>query len=186
VVSTCARTKMLVGELYDAGDAELVAARAHARRLTARYNATLSDDEEERRQLLAELFADVAPGVWAEPPFHCDYGCNITAGERAFLNFGCVALDCAPVEIGANAKLGPYVQLCTATHPLDPAQREAALEYALPIHIGRNVWIGAGAIVGPGVTVGENSVVGAGSVVLRDVPANVVAVGNPCRVLRPL
>jgi maltose O-acetyltransferase len=177
---------MLAGELYDAGDPELVRARARARRLIARYNATLSDDEAERGQLLADLFADVGAGAWIEPPFHCDYGWNITLGERAFLNFGCVALDCAPVEIGANAKLGPYVQLCTATHPLEPAKREAGLEYALPIRVGPNVWIGAGAIVGPGVSIGESSVVGAGSVVLRDVPASVVAVGNPCRVLRPL
>ena len=149
-----------------------MAARARARRLTARYNATLSDDEEERRQLLADALSPTsAPGVWIEPPFHCDYGWNLTLGERVFLNFGCVALDCAPVVIGANAKLGPYVQLCAATHPIDPAQREAGLEYALPIRIGRNVWIGAGVIVGPGVSVGDNSVIGAGSVVLRDVPA---------------
>jgi maltose O-acetyltransferase len=180
------RERMLAGELYDAGAADLVGSRARARSLTARYNATLNEDGDERRAILEELLAGVGAGAWIEPPFHCDYGSNIALGERAFLNFGCVVLDCARVEIGALAQLAPYVQLCAATHPIDAAQREAGLEYALPISIGRNVWIGAGAIVGPGVTVGENSIVGAGSVVLRDVPANVVAVGNPCRVLRPL
>jgi maltose O-acetyltransferase len=135
---------------------------------------------------MRELFTEVGEGAWIEPPFHCDYGWNITLGERAYLNFHCVVLDCAPVTIGALTKLGPGVQLCAAGHPVDPEERATGLEWAKPISIGRNVWIGAGAIVGPGVTIGEDSVIGAGSVVLEDVPPRVVAAGVPCRVLAPV
>jgi maltose O-acetyltransferase len=180
------RARMLSGELYRASDPELVRERARARALLGRYNATGPEDGDERRALLAELLGAVGEDAWVEPPFRCDYGWNVSLGEGAYLNVGCVVLDCAPVEIGPLAKLGPSVQLCAATHPTDPAQRAEGLEYALPIALGRNVWIGAGAIVGPGVTIGEDSVVGAGSVVLRDVPPRVVAAGNPCRVVRDL
>lgn len=177
---------MVAGELYRASDPELVESRRRARQLTARYNATSQEDEEQRFLLMGELFAEVGEGAWIEPPFYCDYGWNITLGERAFLNFNCVILDCAPVTIGALTLLGPAVQLCAATHPVDPEERAAGLEYARPIAIGRNVWIGAGAIVGPGVTIGDDSVIGAGSVVLQDVPVRSVAAGVPCRVLRSL
>ena len=177
---------MLAGELYRASDPELVRERARARRLLRRYNATGPDDGDERRALLAELLGALGEDVVVEPPFHCDYGWNVSLGGGSYLNVGCVVLDCAPVEIGPLAKLGPGVQLCAATHPTDPAERADGLEYALPIRLGRNVWIGASAIVGPGVTVGDDSVIGAGSVVLRDVPPRAVAAGNPCRVLREL
>jgi maltose O-acetyltransferase len=177
---------MLAGELYRAWDPELTGARRRARELTARYNATLRDDQDLRLELLRELFREVGERVLIEPPFHCDYGSNITLEDRVFLNFNCVVLDCAEVRIGALTKLGPTVQLCAATHPLDPEERASGLEYAKPISIGRNVWIGAGAIVGPGVTIGDDSVIGAGSVVLDDVPPRVVAAGVPCRVLRAL
>jgi maltose O-acetyltransferase len=180
------RDRMLAGELYRAWDPELVEARRRARELTARYNATLRDDEAQRLELLRDLFHEVGDGVLIEPLFHCDYGSNITLGERVFLNFNCVVLDCAEVKIGPLTKLGPAVQLCAATHPLDPEERATGLEYAQPISVGRNVWIGAGAIVGPGVTIGDDSVIGAGSVVLDDVPARTVAAGVPCRVLRAL
>jgi maltose O-acetyltransferase len=175
---------MLAGELYDAADPELVETRARARRLTALYNATSQDDAEGRERLLRELIGTVGEGVWIEPPFFCDYGANIVLGDRAFLNFNCVVLDCARVEVGERALLGPAVQLSAATHPVDPRERAQGLEYALPITIGRDVWIGSAAVVGPGVTIGDGSVIGAGSVVVRDIPAGVVAVGNPCRVLR--
>lgn len=175
---------MVAGELYDAGDPELVAERERARRLTGLYNATAPDDAAGRRDLLDELLAAAGTAAWIEPPFFCDYGWNITLGERAFLNFNCVVLDCAPVTIGDRSLLGPAVQLSAATHPVDPRARETGLELAAPIAIGRNVWIGSGAIVGPGVTIGDDSVIGAGSVVVRDVPPGVVAVGNPCRVIR--
>ena len=180
------REKMVAGELYRAWDADLVEQRSRARALTHRYNTTALGDRSLHRALLAELLGAVGEGAWVEPPFHCDYGWNVSLGEGAFLNFGCVALDCARVEVGALAKLGPGVQLNAATHPVDPEQRAAGLEYARPIVVGRNVWIAGGAVVGPGVTIGDNSVIGAGSVVIRDVPPNVIAVGNPCRVLRSL
>ena len=177
---------MVAGEPYDASDPELVAARARARELTARYNTTSQEDGDERRALLTELFEEVGDGAWIEPPFQCDYGWNITLGDRVFLNFNCVILDCAPVTIGALTQIGPAVQLCAATHPVSPEERAEGVEYAKPISIGRNVWIGAGAIVGPGVTIGDDAVIGAGSVVLRDVPARSVAAGVPCRILRSI
>jgi maltose O-acetyltransferase len=180
------RERMLAGELYSASDPELVAARARARELISRYNATLPDDGGERRALLAELIGELGEDVWLEPPFYCDYGANIALGEGAYLNLGCIVLDCARVEIGALTKLGPAVQLCAATHPVEPEERATGLELAQPVVVGRNVWIGGGAIVGPGVTIGDDSVIGAGSVVVKDIPRRVVAAGSPCRVLREL
>lgn len=177
---------MVAGELYDPGDAELVRMRARARGLLARYNACSAGAGAGRREVLEELVATLGDRAWIEPPFQCDYGWNISLGRRVFLNVNCVILDSAPVTVGSLAKIGPAVLLCSVTHPVGAAERESGLEYARPIVVGRNVWIGAGAFVGPGVTIGDNSVVGAGSVVVRDVPANVVAAGNPCRVLRPL
>jgi maltose O-acetyltransferase len=177
---------MLAGELYRASDPELVALRARARELTSRYNATLADEAAERHDLLAELVGELGADVWVEPPFYCDYGANIVLVEGAYLNFGCIVLDCARVEIGGLAKLGPAVQLCAATHPVEPDERAIGLELAQPIVVGRNVWIGGGAIVGPGVTIGDDSVIGAGSVVVKDIPPRVVAAGSPCRVLRQL
>jgi maltose O-acetyltransferase len=186
VVVVTEREKMLAGEMYFAADPELVEARHRARRLTARYGATAPEALDERLALLAELLGSMGERVWIEAPFFCDYGSNISLADGVFLNFNCVVLDCAAVEIGAATLIGPAVQLCTATHPIDPREREGGLEYALPISIGKNVWIGAAAIVGPGVTIGDDSVIGAGAVVLRDVPARVLAAGNPCRVLREL
>jgi maltose O-acetyltransferase len=180
------REKMLAGELYRAGDPELTRERTRARELSARYNATAPADEPGRRALLTELLSSVGEDAWIEPPFWCDYGWNITLGDRAFLNFDCVVLDCAPVVIGDGCLIGPGVQLCAATHPLDPAVRADGLELAHPVRLGANVWISAGVIVSAGVTIGDNSVIGAGSVVVRDVPANVFAAGIPCRIVRPL
>jgi maltose O-acetyltransferase len=180
------RERMLAGELYRASDPELVAARLRARELTQRYNTTPAAARDEQRALLGELVGELGDKVWVEPPFHCDYGTNIALGDRTYMNFGCIVLDCARVEIGPLTKLGPAVQLCAATHPVDPEERATGLELAQPIVVGRNVWIGGGAIVGPGVTIGDDAVIGAGSVVVKDVPARVVAAGSPCRVLREL
>jgi maltose O-acetyltransferase len=186
LMNSVERQRMVAGELYRASDPDLVEARARARGLTARYNATAPENAAERRAILRELLAEVGDEAWIEPPFHCDYGWNIFVGERAFLNFNCVVLDCAPVSIGALTQIGPAVQLCAATHPVDPEARADGLEQARPIAIGRNVWVGAGAIVGPGVTIGDDSVIGAGSVVVRDIPSRAVAAGVPCRLLRSL
>ena len=171
---------MLAGELYDARDPELVAARARARELLVRFNA------QPDRSLLEELLGSVGPEAVIEPPFHCDYGFHISVGERFYANVGCVFLDCAPISIGDGVLLGPAVQLYAATHPLDAETRRRGLEYALPISIGDDVWIGGGAIVLPGVTIGDRAVVGAGSVVTRDVPADAVVAGSPARPMRAL
>jgi maltose O-acetyltransferase len=177
------REKMLAGELYDPLDAELVAARARARRLCWELNATREEEAERRRALLRDLFARGGESVWMQPPFSCDYGANIVLGERVFFNFNCVVLDVCRVEIGDHTLLGPAVQIYTATHPLSAALRRQQ-EFGRPVSIGADAWIGGGAIVCPGVTIGARSVIGAGSVVTRDIPPGVLAAGNPCRVIR--
>jgi maltose O-acetyltransferase len=179
------RHKMLAGEPYDPLDPELVAARRRARLLTAALNATPNDRPDRRADLLRQLFA-ADTDVWLEPPFHCDYGTNITLGRKVFLNFNCVVLDCAPVRIGDHTLLGPGVHIYAATHPLDAATRRGGLESAKPVTIGADVWVGGGAILLPGITVGDRAVIGAGSVVTKDVPADAVVAGNPARVLRTL
>ncbi|WP_211351878.1 sugar O-acetyltransferase [Haloactinospora alba] len=177
---------MLAGEHYIADDPELIADATHAALAAERFNATSADDPDTRRELLGQLLAKVGDGVEVRPPLRVDYGYRTTIGDNAFLNFGVVLLDVAPIGIGADAQLGPNVQLLTPTHPVDPELRRAKWESASPIAIGDNAWLGGGAIVCPGVTVGENTVVGAGAVVSRDLPANAVAVGNPARVVRYL
>jgi maltose O-acetyltransferase len=176
--------KMLAGELYLASDAELENLRRNARRLTRLFNNTTEDETELRAQLLQELLGKCGSKIHIEPPFRCDYGCFISVGENFYANFGCVILDCNHVTIGDNVMLAPNVQIYGAHHPLDASTRISGPELGSPISIGNNVWIGGGAIILPGVSIGDNSVIGAGSVVTRDVPPNVVAAGNPCRVLR--
>ncbi len=178
------REKMLAGELYFGSDAELTKLRLHARQITRAYNSTIESENDVRRALLNRLLGKMSAIIEIEPPFRCDYGCNIYVGQNFYANFGVVMLDGAEIRIGDDALLGPNVQLYTATHPLDPNVRLTQAEFSLPITIGNNVWIGGGAIVLAGVTIGDNAVIGAGSVVTKNVPANVVAAGNPCRVLR--
>lgn len=173
-------------ELYDPGRPELVAARRRARSLLARYNATAEEQADERALLLRELLARVGAEPFVEPPFFCDYGSYTSVGDRFYANTGCVFLDSAPVTIGDRVLFGPAVQLLAATHPLEAELRAQGLEYAEPIAIGDDAWLGGGAIVLPGVTIGDRAVVGAGSVVTRDVPADVVVAGNPARVIRSL
>lgn len=178
--------KMLAGELYLASDPELAAASRRARGLLRRFNATTEDELGERSHLIQELFGSVGANPTITPTFFCDYGSNIYAGDNLYMNFGCVILDCNTVHIGNNVLFAPYVQVYTAYHPIDPIVRRTGRELAAPIRIGNDVWIGGGVILCPGVTIGDNTTIGAGSVVTRDIPANVVAVGNPCRVLRAI
>ncbi|HEY3142695.1 MAG TPA: sugar O-acetyltransferase [Acidimicrobiales bacterium] len=180
------RERMLAGDAYIADDPELTRDSLRARRLQDQYNRTTVDDGDERRQILQELLGEFGPDSEIRPPFYCDYGHHIRVGARTFANFGLVALDVAPITIGDDVQIGPNVQLLTPTHPIEPEPRRAKLEAAEPIAIGSNVWLGGGVIVLPGVSIGENTVVGAGSVVPRDLPANVVALGNPARIARTL
>ncbi|MBE2295499.1 MAG: sugar O-acetyltransferase [Phycisphaerales bacterium] len=180
------REKMLSNQPYYPADPELVQARREVRVLLGRFNTSSPLDIDMRHTLLKELLGAVGEEVWIEPPFYCDYGTNIYLGSRVYFNFNCVILDCNRVEIGSNCKFGPGVHLYTAYHPLEPTERASGVEGAASIRIGENVWIGGGAIVGPGVEIGADTVIGAGSVVTRDLPARVVAVGNPCRVIREL
>lgn len=180
------KQKMLAGEPYNALDPQLVGERNRARELLRALNDTFAGDEALRSRLIGELFGSTGENILLEPPFYCDYGRNITLGDNVFFNFNCVILDPAPVKIGDRVLFGPYVQIYTATHPVSHVERQTGLEFALPIEIGADVWMGGGVVVNPGVKIGERSVIGAGSVVTKDIPADVFAAGNPCRVIRAL
>ena len=180
------KERMLRGELYLADDPDIQADAARAHDLMERYNATRAAEQNLRDRLLRELLGKVGEGVVVRPPLWIDYGTHISIGARTFVNYDCVLLDVAPIRIGAACQLATRVQLLTATHPIDPEPRRLGWEAAEPITIGDNVWLGGGAIVCPGVTIGEHTVVGAGAVVTRDLPAGVVAVGAPARVLREI
>ena len=180
------RERMLAGDLYIADDPELAEHNSAALDLMSAYNATSVRQGPLRRRLLEELLGSVGEGTEIRPPFYVDYGSHISIGARCFANFGLVALDVAPITIGDDVQIGPNVQLLTPTHPVEPGPRRDKWEAAKPIVIGDNVWLGGGAIVLPGVTIGANTVVGSGAVVTRDLPADVVAVGNPARVVRTI
>ena len=177
---------MLRGELYIADDPELAADNARAQRLLDRYNATLHDEQDERDALLRSLLGSVGEGVVVKPSFRCDYGTQIAIGAGTFVNYDCVMLDVAPIAIGAACQIATRVQLLTATHPIDPGPRRIGWESGAPIVLGDNVWLGGGVIVCPGVTIGADTVVGAGAVVTSDLPAGVVAVGVPARIVRAI
>jgi maltose O-acetyltransferase len=180
------RQKMLSGALYDAMDTQLVRERVRARELTKTLNETSAGDPAERDRILAQLFGAIGHNVAIEPPFYCDYGHNIFVGSDVFINFNCIILDASRVDIGDRVLFGPSVQIYAATHPLEVQTRRRGLELAKPVWIGPDVWVGGGAILLAGVRIGAASVIGAGSVVTRDIPEQVLAVGNPCRVVRPL
>ena len=183
---TTMKERMLRGDLYLAGDAQLVAERARAQSLLERYNATADAEPDERGRLLRALLGSVGDGVVIQPTFRCDYGYNISIGAGTFVNYDSVMLDVVPIRIGTACQLATRVQLLAATHPVDPEARRAGWESGSPITLGDNVWLGGGVIVCPSVTIGDDTVVGAGSVVTRDLPAGVVAFGNPARVHREI
>ena len=178
------KAKSLRGELYNASDPELTNDRKRARLINRKFNDSGEEEPERRTTLLQELMPKQGSNLHIEPPFYCDYGYNIITGDSVYFNFGCTILDVALVEIGDRVLIGPQVQIYTATHPLEWKTRAAGLESAKPIRIGSDVWIGGGTILCPGVVIGERSVIGAGSVVTKDIPPDVVAAGNPCRVIR--
>lgn len=179
------KEKMLAGELYDALDPELTAARAESQDLCHDLNASRESQPAERRKILQQLLGSGGESVWIQPPFYCDYGKHIHLGERVYFNFNCVVLDVCEVRIGDFTFLGPGVHIYTATHPLN-AELRRTQEFGKPVTIGADVWIGGGAIICPGVTIGAKTVIGAGSVVTKNIPSGVLAAGNPCRVIREI
>jgi maltose O-acetyltransferase len=180
------KEKMLAGELYLALDPELSEERTRTRLLLLELNNGREDEPDKRSAILRQLIPNAGTGLWLQPPFYCDYGSNILVGENVFFNFNCVVLDVTYVTIGSRTLFGPNVQIYTTTHPIDPVVRSSGVEFAKPISIGEDVWIGGSAIINPGVSIGDRSIIGAGSVVTKDIPADVFAAGNPCRIIRHL
>lgn len=178
--------KMLRGELYDSNDPQLVEMRAKAESLYFQYNNKLFGRADEQKSLLKLLLGGFVNNIQIRPPFYCDYGCHIFAGDNLYINFNCTILDCSKVMIGDNVLIGPNVQLYAGYHPILASERIKGLELGAPITIGSNVWLGGGVIVCPGVSIGAHTAIGAGSVVVRSIPANVFAAGNPCKVIREL
>lgn len=178
------KENMLAGLFYDPADAELKQARQEARRLLLQYNSTDPADHKKREEITSRLFGRAGKGLHIEAPFFCDYGSQIFFEDRVFINFNCVILDCARVDIGEGTQIGPSVQIYTATHPTEPKARAEGKEFAASVKIGKNVWIGGGSIILPGVKIGDHAVIGAGSVVTKDVPALAVVAGNPARPIR--
>ncbi|MBE6561723.1 MAG: sugar O-acetyltransferase [Ruminococcaceae bacterium] len=179
--------KMRSGEIYDPSAADVQEEQTKCLEKQYDYNMTRPSEGEKRAAMLKEMFAEVGKGCYIEPPLHANWGGHhVHLGDYVYANFNLTLVDDADIYIGSHTMLAPNVVLATGGHPILPKLREKALQYNMPIRIGRNVWIGAGALVMPGVSIGDNSVIGAGSVVTKDIPANVVAVGNPCRVLREI
>jgi maltose O-acetyltransferase len=180
------KEKMLAGELYNALDKQLSDERLRTRLLIKALNDTREDQTEERSCILKDLIPNAGNGLWLQPPFYCDYGTNMNIGENVFFNFNCVVLDVMEVKIGSRTLFGPNVQVYTATHPMNHKERASGVEFAKPIVIGEDVWVGGSVVICPGVTIGDRCVIGAGSVVTKDLPPDVFAAGNPCKVIRPL
>jgi maltose O-acetyltransferase len=180
------KERMLDGFLYTAGDKELSKMKHRALKLTRLVNQSTEDELDSRQQLLKELLGSSGKSFEIRSPFICDYGMNISIGENFFSNFDCIMLDVAKITIGKNVMFGPRVGLYTACHPIDPGVRTRGLEFGKPITIGDSVWVGANTTINPGVTIGNNVVIGSGSVVTKDIPDNVIAAGNPCKVIREI
>jgi maltose O-acetyltransferase len=180
------KNKMLLGEMYNPMDPELMKEREWARMKFQEINSLQEDRKKKRDHLFYDLIGEAGEGLFIEPPFFCDYGYNIILGSRVFMNFNCSILDVMPVRMGNDVMIGPNVQIYTATHPLEAKARNSGKEFAKPVTIGNDVWIGGGAIICPGVKIGNGTVIGAGSVVTRDIPDNVFAAGNPAKVIKKI
>lgn len=178
------KKKMIAGLNYDPSDAELLYDRINVKTLCQKYNQISSKEFETRKKYLKKIFGKIGENPFVEPNFYCDYGYNIEAGANFYSNHNLVILDCAKVKIGNNVWIGPNCGIYTATHPLNSEERTAGIEFAKPITIGNNVWIGGNVCILPGVSIGDNTVIGAGSVVVKDIPSNVLAVGNPCKPIK--
>lgn len=180
------KERMESGKLYRSDDPSLLEEQLRCNELVYDFNATRPSQADLRRELLGKIFADVGEGCWVEPPLRANWGSHTHLGDHVYANFNLTLVDDTHVYIGDSVMIGPNVTISAAGHPVDPDLRREVYQYNLPIRIGENVWIGAGAVILPGVTIGKNSVIGAGSVVNRDIPENVVALGVPCRVLREI
>lgn len=180
------KEKMLLGMYYKASDKDLTEARNTARSLAAEYNSTAPTELERREDILKKLFKKCGKNVYIEPPFYCDYGSNIALGDNVYINFDCIILDVCNVSIGNNVFIAPRVSIFAAAHPIDADIRNSLLEFGSPVNIGNSVWIGGNTVINPGVSIGDGSIIGSGSVVTKDIPANVIACGNPCRVIRQI
>lgn len=178
--------KMKSGMLYCCGDEELMQEQTKCLEKLYDFNQTRPGEADKRAALLKELLAEVGEGCYVEPPLHANWGCNTHFGHHIYANFNLTLVDDTDIFVGDYVMFGPNVTVATAGHPVDPELRRQVAQFNMPIHIGNNVWIGAGSVLLPGVSIGDNSVIGAGSIVTKDIPANVVAVGNPCRVLREI
>ncbi len=179
------KERMHSGDLYLPGDQEIMEEQLRRMELLYDYNLTRPSEMDKREKLLKEMFAEIGKDCYIEPPFHANWaGHHVHFGDGVYCNFNFTCVDDTHIYVGSYTMFGPNVTVATAGHPILPELREQAYQYNMPVHIGRNCWIGAGAIIMPGITIGDNVVIGAGSVVTKDVPSNVVAVGNPCRVLR--
>lgn len=181
------KEKMLAGMIYDSGDEDILKEQAGFVKYMKEYNTLGMDDEARIEELLPMMFADVGDECFIQPPFYANWGGHhVHLGSGVYANFNLTLVDDGNIYIGNNTMIGPNVTIATAGHPILPELRNDALQFNVDVHIGKRVWIGAGVIILPGVTIGDNSVIGAGAVVTKDIPANVVAVGNPCRVLREI
>lgn len=178
--------KMKSGMLYCCDDEELMQEQTKCLEKLYDFNQTRPGEADKRAALLKELLAEVGEGCYVEPPLHANWGCNTHFGHHIYANFNLTLVDDTDIFVGDYVMFGPNVTVATAGHPVDPELRRQVAQFNMPIHIGNNVWIGAGSVLLPGVSIGDNSVIGAGSIVTKDIPANVVAVGNPCRVLREI
>lgn len=178
--------KLQAGEIYNDFDQDLFNRRIEAKQLFRAYNRTEDNEVEKRKEIMQKLFKSVGKNVWIEPDFHCEFGKNITIGSDVYINFGCVILDCGQVTIGNNTLIGPNVGIYDANHVLDAEERIAGGLKPGNVHIGNRVWIGGNTILLPNITIGDDTVIGAGSIVTHDIPSGVVAVGNPCHVLRKI
>ena len=180
------KEKMLNGKPYKAFGEELKSERKYAKEMIFEYNNLSPKEINKHNEIIKRIFGRVGNDFYIEPPFRCDYGYNISAGKNFYVNYNCTILDCAEVTIGDNVMFAPNVSLFTAGHPIHFEARNEFIEYAFPISIGNNVWVGGGVIVNPGITIGNNVVIGSGSVVTKDIPSNCIAVGNPCKVIKQI
>lgn len=177
---------MLAGQPYLANCSELVGERIFAKELLFEFNNLRPVEVEARNAIIRRLFGKTRDNFYVEPPFRCDYGYNIEIGDNFFANYNLIILDCARVKIGDYVFIGPNVGIYTAGHPIHSDLRNQELEFALPIEIGNSVWIGGNVVINPGIKIGDNTVIGSGSVVTKDIPSNVLAIGNPCKVLQSI